>query len=163
MIPFTYSKKIEFVVTDNVEDSTANAVGAIVNRIKAEKPSSLTQNQHRVLFSGGVFRSVPNIRWNILSPIHHGIIDIIRDKDKLVISYELWYTELLIIASAVAGLFFMIMLFSGGTIQDLWIPIFVWTVSYLGNYVISIVRFDVFIHSALNKLDNIIYNQYGNT
>ena len=164
MIPFTFSKKIEFIITDNViEDATTSVVSAIANRIKAEKPSNLTSNQFHITFSGGSFREVPNIRWNILSPIHHGIIKVIPNKNKLIVSYKLWYTELFIIASVMsvlAALLFMIS--SGFSIQNLWGSITVWAFLYLGNYVVSIIRFDVFIHSTLNKLNAIMYNEYRN-
>ena len=163
MIPFTFSQKIEFIITDSmVENATNSVVNEITNQIEAEKPSKLTINQLQISFSGGSFRrNVPNIRLNILSQIHHGIIQVTVSKNKLIVSYKLWYTEMFIIVTVVSILFALLLIISSGfIIQNLWVALIIWAFLYLGNYVISVIRFNIFIHFAINKLDFITDNEY---
>ena len=160
MIPFTFGKTITVLVTeDGIKDVAESVLDSISDKIKAKKPKSCITNQYQILFSGGPF-SVPNPRWNVLGTITKGKIDVIPSKNKLMISYKLWYTELLILASLATVLVLYILIFSLGS-QSLWIAGLAWLGFYLINYLISIARFDALMFSALNKLDSIAYSEYG--
>ena len=160
MIPFTFSKTVEVLVTeDGIKDVAEAVLGSISDQIRAKEPKSCTNEQSQILFSGGPF-SVPNPRWNVLGMITKGKIDVMRSRNKLVISYKLWYTELLILASLATASVAYILIFSLG-IRSVWMSAVAWLGFYLVNYIISIARFDGLMHSALNKLDTIVYSASG--
>jgi hypothetical protein len=157
MIPFTFSKNIELVVTDGaVEDVKSEILSAISQQLEAKQPSMLTKRKSQIVFSGGAFR-VPDPRRNILAPIQYGTIEVINHRGGIRVSYNLSYTELLLMSAVMSLIISVVVFWKGFVLEDLWIPFLALGVFYLGNYLVSIIRFDVFIYSVLNKLHTIMY------
>ena len=148
MFPFSFGRTIEVPVTNNSMESVSEMMlSTLARRIKAEKPNSISSNQRQITFSGGFFRFVGN--WNLLVPIDHGVIDVVPDGNRLLISYKIWFIGLFILSSLMTIMFAFAIFSSGFTLQNLVTVARIWLLFFGGNFVIAVVRFHNFVRSAL--------------
>jgi hypothetical protein len=126
MFPFSFKKTIQVPIQNNKADSVSKKIlSELADSIFDEKPSSFTTNHNQIKFSGGSFRLVGN--WNLLTSIDHGIITVVPAHDKLLVSYKLWFTELLIIASLMAPIFGVVILSKESLAQPIFLVVGIWS------------------------------------
>ena len=106
----------------------------------------------RVSFTGGVFRAVSN--WNVLYPITEGFIEVQPEQDFYVISYELNFKQILVMASVIAGVLFLMSAVVGQApvVAVFFLCSFVWLAIFGMNYVRAMATFPGFITRALKSL-----------
>ena len=147
MFPFNFGRTIEIPVTANsIESVSEEILRTLAERIRAEKPSNISSNPHQITFSGGFFRFVGN--WNLLVTIDYGVIDIVPDNNRLLISYKLRFKGLFILSSLMTIMFAFVIFSSGFTFQNLAVVAGIWLWFFGGNFIITVVRFHGFVRSA---------------
>ncbi len=145
MFPFSFSRIIEVPIPGNTMESASEKIlSLLAERISAEKPRSMSSNQRQITFSGGPFRFVG--KWNLLFLISHGVIDVVPDNDKLLISYKVWFTEWIIITSLLAMLGLAFFALSSSLEGMLVSVVGLWCI-YLGNVIIAAMRFHKSVRS----------------
>ena len=148
MFPFTFGRTIEVPITGNSVESVSEMIlDRLAGRIKAQKPSSISSNPHQITFSGGFFRFVGN--WNLLVAIDYGVIDVVPDHNRLLISYNIRFIGLFILSSLMTIMFAFAIFSSGFTLQNLVAVAGIWLWFFGGNFIIAVVRFHNFVRSAL--------------
>ena len=146
IFPFSFGGTIEIPL----ESDSKRIISTLTERIKAEKPSEITSIQSRITFSGGFFRLVGN--WNLLVSISYGVIDIAPANNKLLVSYKLWFTELLVFVSLMAGVAAFVVFATGSADQNFGIVAKIWLWLFGGNFILTIVRFHSFVRSAIENV-----------
>jgi hypothetical protein len=147
IFPFSFGGIIEIPL----ESDTKRIISTLTERIKAEKPNEITSTQSRITFYAGFFRLVIG-SWNLLTSINYGVIDITPAKNKLLVSYKIWFIELLIVASAMAACFAFVAV-SIGILTD-WFSKFVeiWLWLFGVNFILTIIRFHNLVRSAVDNV-----------
>ncbi len=121
-------------------------LSVLADRIFDERPSGFTTNQYQIKFSGGSFRFAGDL--NLLRSINHGVITVAPVDDKLVVSYELQFTELLMITSLFATIF-GIVLSRGSLVQVFFLIVGLWLLLFIPNFILTAVRFDHLVRSVI--------------
>lgn len=151
MFPLSFGRTIEVSITDKTAKGVSEKVlGALVQRIQAEKPNKFSCYQHKITFAGSFFRLGWN--WNLFTSISKGEIHVSRLNGNLLVSYKLWFTSLLIITSIATAIFGFLILHSGFNIQNLAVAIGIWIWLFGGNFLITVLRFHFLIRSIVKKV-----------
>jgi hypothetical protein len=147
MFPFSFKKTIQVPIPRNKVDRVSEIIlSVLADRIFDEKPSSFTTNQYQIKFAGGSFRLVGN--WNLLRSIDHGVIIVTSVNDKLLVSYELWFDELLMITFLFAA-FFGLVISRGSLVLVLFTLAGLWSFLFVPNFAITTLRFDQLVRSVI--------------
>ncbi len=143
-MPFPFSSTGEFTVGTSAGLSASQAVAAIAEAIRAEKPTSMDASADTVTFSSGVFRFVSG--WNLLVPIRSGTVRCVQTHEGVVVHYRVSFVQMLLVVSLMVGLMF-------GCIARAPMPflIFAWAWLFGGNYVLTLYRFPRFLRCALSR------------
>jgi hypothetical protein len=147
IFPFSFGGTIEIPL----ESDTKRIISTLTERIKAEKPSEITSTQSRITFYGGFFRLVVG-NWNLLTSINYGVIEVTPANNKLLVSYKLWFIELLIIASAISAFITFFNVSMGIYTDSLSRFAELWLLFFGGNFIITIVRFHSLVRSAIENV-----------
>ncbi len=142
MFPFTFSKTIEIpVLGDNVEGISKTILRTIEGYIKAEEPNSISSSEYQIIFSD----SVPPVRfimkWNLLRLIDRGVIEIVPENHKLLISYKLWFTGLFTSSLFLTTAFTICISSSGFMTSNLAIALGLGLCYFVYNYIRTVVGF----------------------
>lgn len=112
--------------------------------------ANINQSSNKISFNGPIFRFVWN-GYNMFNGITSASVEL-SEKNKVVnISYQLWFTEWLIIA-----LVFSIIPFTIRNMPELRFGVlfFIWGILYGGTYAISAFRVQRFIKKTIIKIEN---------
>lgn len=79
------------------------------------------------------------------------MIDIAPANNKLLVSYKLWFTELLVSVSLMAGVAAFVIFAIGSADQNFSILAKIWLWLFGGNFILTILRFHNFVRSAIDN------------
>lgn len=125
--------------------SVSDAVAAIAEAIREEKPSNMNTSTDTVTFSSGIFRLVNS--WNQLAPISSGSIRCTQSAEgSLVVHYHISFIQMFVVVSLMVGLIF-------GIVARAPLPFLLaaWAWLFGVNYALTLYRFPRFLGSALSR------------
>jgi hypothetical protein len=150
MFPFSFASTIEVPVAGNAVASVSKTIlSTLEGYIRAQKPNiSISSSEHQITFSD----SVPHVRFfrksNLLDGIDRGVIEVVPDDHRLLISYKLWFTGLFVSASLLT-ITVALCIFSSFSLQNFAIALAIWLCYFGGSFIVIVIRFDSLVRSAL--------------
>jgi len=143
---YTQADAVKF---DNKSRFTADLFEQIIKKLEASEIHDIKKIDNKLVFKGQIFRFVWN-GWNLMNGISSGKIGVEKTKGRDVIKYTLFFTEYFVIS----------IIFSLALLPAFWekwafLAIFylcVWAIFFMGNYMISVFRFNRFIDETLELL-----------
>lgn len=107
MLPFSTSGSIHVSVPATRTLPFQAILDSIATQLDDLHASKVIRGDDRLQFKGGLIR--PFVEWDLLSPIHHGAIQVKPDFGGVRVKYELWFTQYLLVSGlvmvALLGLF----------------------------------------------------------
>jgi hypothetical protein len=139
-MPFPLSLTGSFVV--DVGPSAERRVRALCDAtarwLRDSRAKTVTETSHAVSFTAGISRSGWN--WDVLLPISRGIVEFEHGSSTIRVKYQLWFTELMVVATTMVTLLCGLPLLAARnltTLEALTLFVGMWLWLCGGNYVIA--------------------------
>ena len=145
-LPYSSSGRIELTSDVNAQQIDSKVVKAIVDALTKKRARNVQQNGNQITFRAGV-RIVDNL--NLLLPITSGEISIFVEGTRIIIRYNIRFTEFFI--------FTLLLVFGGGFAlgdlrsRGLAFLAIVWLVLFGINVLLALIRFPWFLRSSVTK------------
>ena len=116
----------------------------IEKRIRSYKPSGITADAASILFHAGLLRLVS--AKNLLAPISRGLVEVSAQDTGLIVSYKLWFSEV-IIAGTLMSMTFAVWS-QTHSISPLVVFLVFWVWFVDGSYTVGVVLFRSMLKKA---------------
>lgn len=141
--PFSSTGTISADIKEGL--SVSDALAAIAEAIRDEKPTGMDISTDTVKFTSGIFRLVNS--WNLLAPISAGSIRCTQSAEgPLFVHYHISFIQMFVVVSLVVGLIF-------GILARAPLPFLIeaWAWLFGVNYALTLYRFPRFLKRALSR------------
>ena len=147
--PFTHRRQIELCAEGKPTVSAERLLKQLERNLELEKAKHIVRRANKLSFGGGILRPVPS--WNRLVAISTGRIKVVPRRGKLLVAYNLKFTQMFVFVTSGVFLFlgpFVWLQPDLSLVGKVAVLGFAWLCLFGGNFLITAFSFPSFIRKS---------------